>query len=95
MDSEHLCWLREILVTDAKGQDAVAMEISYDSGRGRTPHFFRVPHEDMPEARALYKEWGGIRAEGFRRGTTAKGPSVPFAPSISVWRKPDAFRTKP
>lgn len=87
MDSEHLCWIREILVTDSKGQDAVAMEFSYDSGREQTPRFFRVPQEDIVEVRSLYKEWGGNRAEGYRRGTTAMGPSVPFARSMRNWSK--------
>jgi hypothetical protein len=87
MDIEHLCWLREFLVTDTKGHDAVAMEFSYDSGRERTPHFFRVPEADLMEARFLYKGWGGKRAEGFRRGTTVKGPSLPFTPSIRLWRE--------
>lgn len=87
MDTEHLCWLREFLVTDVKGQDAIALEFSYDSGRERTPRFFRVPQEDMIEARSLYKEWGGSRARGYRYGSTVQGPSVPFAPSIKIWRE--------
>ena len=87
MDVEHLCWLCEYVAVDAKGQDSIRMEFSYDDGRVRTPHFFRVPEGDMKEAQALYKEWGGTRAEGYRRGTTAKGPSMPFAPSIRVWRE--------
>lgn len=85
MDIEHLCWLREFVMTDAKGNDLVAMEFSYDSGRARTPHFFRVPPEDTLEARSLYQKWGGIRAEGYRRGTTAQGPSVPFARPRRIW----------
>lgn len=87
MDIEHLCWLREFLVTNKVGNDVIAMEFSYDNGMKRTPHFFRVPPEDLIEARLLYHEWGGIRAEGYRRGTTVKGPSVPFAPSIKVWNR--------
>ncbi|HZQ08808.1 MAG TPA: hypothetical protein VFD70_19655 [Anaerolineae bacterium] len=87
MDIEHLCWLREIVVTDVKGQERVQMEFSYDNGIHRAPHFFPVPPQDLTEARALYQAWGGIRAPGYRRGTTAKGPSKPFAPSIQLWRE--------
>jgi hypothetical protein len=53
MDIEHLCRLREFVVTDVKGQEAIAMEFSYDNGRERTPRFFRVPQADMIKARAL------------------------------------------
>lgn len=87
MDIEHLCWLREYLMIDTKGNDLIAMEFSYDNGIKRTPHFFRVPPEDLMEARSLYREWGGNRDERYRRGSTVKGPSVPFAPSVKVWRK--------
>jgi len=87
MDVEHLCWLHEFVVTDAKGQDTVALEFSYDMGTERTPRFFRVPPEDMTVARSLYKEWGGSRARGYRHGTTVQGPSIPFAPSIKIWRE--------
>ncbi len=87
MDIEHLCWLREVLLTDTKGQDAVSMEWSYDNGLAGAPRFFRVPAEDMLKARALYQEWGGLRAEGYRRGTLAKGPALPYAASIKIWRQ--------
>jgi hypothetical protein len=55
MNVEQICWLRETLVTNAEGQDKVGMDISYETGLGRTPHFFTVPQEDLIEARALYK----------------------------------------
>ncbi len=87
MDIEHLCWLREIVVTDAKGLDTVGLEFSYDTGRAQTPRFFRVPAVDVTQARSLYQEWGGTRPDGYRRGSTVKGPSRPFAPSIQVWRE--------
>jgi hypothetical protein len=87
MDVEHICWMREYVVTDAKGLDSIRMEFSYDNGRGRTPHFFRVPPQDLAQARALYLEWGGVRDVGMQRGNTVRGPSLPFAPSIKVWRQ--------
>lgn len=87
MDVEHLCWMRELLVADPKGNDTVRMEVSYDDGRGRTPQFFRVPEEDVTQARALYKEWGGFRDPQYRQGTTAKGPGKPVLPSIKIWRE--------
>ena len=87
MDIEHLCWLREILVAKPVGGDIVGLEFSYDTGILRTPRFFRVPEEDVPQALTLYKEWGGFRDPGYRRGTTAKGPSQSFAPSIKIWKE--------
>ncbi len=39
------------------------------------------------EARALYLAWGGSRSEGYRIGTTVKGPWVPSVQSKSIWRK--------
>lgn len=87
MDIQHICWLREILVAEPAGGDIVGMEFSYDTGIQRVPRFFRVPQGDVAEAVTLYKGWGGIRAPKYRRGTTVKGPSIPFAPSIQVWRE--------
>ena len=66
---------------------SIRMEFSYDHGKGRTPHFFRVLPQDMVQASALYLEWGGIRTEGIRRGSTVKGPSLPYAPSVKIWRQ--------
>jgi hypothetical protein len=87
MDIEHLCWLREILVAEPAGGDTVGMEFSYDNGTLRVPRFFRVPQAEVAQARTLYQEWGGIRSPEYRRGTTAKGPSNPFAPSIKIWKE--------
>lgn len=87
MDIQHICWLREILVAEPAEGDIVGMEFSYDTGALRLPRFFRVPQGDVTQAVALYQDWGGIRAPEFRRGTTVKGPSNPFAPSIKVWRE--------
>lgn len=87
MDVEHLYWMREVLVINAKGTDEIRMEVSYDDGRGRAPQFFRVPEADITQARALYQEWGGFRAPEYRRSTTAKGPGKPPSPSIKVWRE--------
>jgi len=87
MDVEHMTWLHEYIITDAVGKDAIALEFSYDSGFEHAPRFFRVPQKDVPEAHALYAALGGSRGEGFRSGTTVKGPSLPFAPSIKLWRE--------
>ncbi len=87
MNVEQICWMREMLVRDADGQDHVVMQVSFDNGYGRTPHFFRVPPQDYAQARSLYAEWGGMRAEGFRIGTVAKGPGKPFVPMSYAWRK--------
>jgi len=87
MDIEQICWMREYVVRDPKGLDSIRIEVSYDDGRGRTPHFFRIPPDDLPQASALYLKWGGVRYAGTRRGNTVKGPSVPFAPSVKIWRE--------
>jgi len=87
MNIGQICWLREVLVTDRNGEAAITMEFSCDSGAGRTPRFFPVPTADLAQMRALYKEWGGSRAEGYRIGTTAQGPSIPIARSIRLWRE--------
>lgn len=87
MNKEHLYWLRERLVTDPAGHDEIRMEFSCDNGMTRPRRFFRVPAQNVIEARALYQEWGGSRPPEFRLGTTAKGPGTPFAPSIHLWRE--------
>jgi hypothetical protein len=84
---EQICWLREKLVTDADGQERVVMEVSFDNGFGRTPQFFRVPTQDHDKARSLYAAWGGVRAQGYRIGTVAKGPGKPAVPNSYAWRK--------
>jgi hypothetical protein len=73
MNIQRIRFLREVLASNAKGKQTINMEFSYDSGE-RPPHFFGVPDEDVPQARALYLEWGGSRPEGYRRGATVKGP---------------------
>ena len=87
MHIERICWLREILVSDDDGQDRVAMEFSCDRGIEHSPRFFRVSMDDLPQACALYREWGGMRTEGYRIGTTAQGPCLPATASIRVWRE--------
>lgn len=87
MNIQRIRFLRERLVADSKGKDSAAMEFSYDSGAERAPHFFGVPDDDVPETRALYLAWGGTGPEGYRVGTTVKGPWIPNAPSKSIWRK--------
>lgn len=87
MDTEHLYWLRERLVADPAGHDEIRIEYSYDNGMTRVRRFFRVPEQDVIEARALYQEWGGSRPPECRIGTTAKGQGKPFAPSIHLWRE--------
>ena len=83
---EQITWLRERVVTNRQGEDTLAMEFSCDSGYGRTPQFFTVKVEDLREARLLYRAWGGDRPEGYRVGTTVKGPGKPRTPSIRIWR---------
>jgi hypothetical protein len=73
MDIQRIRFLREVLVTNTKGQQSITMEFSYDSGE-RPPRFFGVPDDDVSRARALYVAWGGSRPEGYRRGTTVKSP---------------------
>lgn len=87
MNVEQIYWLREKLEIAPNGQDRVMIEFSCDSGLGRTPHFFRVKEVDLLQARSLYRQWGGIRSEGFRIGTTVRGPGIPMPPSIQLWRK--------
>lgn len=87
MDIEHMTWLHEYVVKDPAGQDAIALEFSYESGYEHTPHFFPVPKNEVQQAHTLYLAWGGSRTEGFRSGTTVKGPSLPFPPSIKLWRE--------
>lgn len=87
MDVQHLCWLREYMVKNPAGQDVIAMEFSYDSGAGNRARFFRVPEEDFVQARGLYAEWGGERAQGYRVGTAVRGPGLAFTPSVQVWRE--------
>ncbi len=76
MDTGRICFLREILVTDRKGQTMRTLEFSYDEGSKREPHFFGVPTDDLAQTHQLYVEWGGTRAEGYRRGTTVKRPEL-------------------
>lgn len=85
MHIERIQFLREVLVTDREGKSASTMEFSYDSGNDRVPHFFGVPDDDVPQARELYLAWGGNRPEGYRTGTTVKGPPTPPVQSKSIW----------
>lgn len=87
MNIQKVRFLREVLVTDAKGHDTITMEFSYDSDLERTPHFFEVPAQDVPKARSLYAAWGGRRTVGHRQGTTVNGPWIPFIQSKSMWRQ--------
>lgn len=87
MKIEQICWLREILKTDPTGQETVAFEFSCDSGYGRAPVFFPVIAADVPQARALYRELGGSRPDGYRIGTAVQGQGVPRPPSIAVWKQ--------
>ena len=87
MNVEQICWLRERLELVPGGGDRVMVEFSCDPGTGRTPHFFRVQETDLAHARSLYREWGGVRANGYRIGTTVRGPGIPAAQSIRIWRQ--------
>lgn len=87
MNIRKIRFLREVMVTDAQGQDTIKMEFSYDRDLDRTPHFFEVPASEIRKARALYAAWGGRRAEGYRQGTTVKGPWIPFIQSKSMRRQ--------
>ncbi len=78
MDIEHLCWLREYLVTDKLKNDHVAYEFSNDSGMFSVARFFRVPQRDEAAAQAYYHTHGGKRAPGDRIGTTIAGPAAPY-----------------
>ncbi len=86
MHIERIQFLREVLVTDRKGKSTSTMEFSCDSGAERAPHFFGVPDDDVPQARALYLAWGGKRPEGYQIGTTVRGPWIPPVQSKSIWR---------
>ncbi len=87
MHIERIQFLREVLVTDRKDKSTSTMEFSYDNGNDRVPHFFGVPDDDMPQARALYLAWGGNRPEGYQIGTTVRGPWIPPVQSKSIWRQ--------
>ena len=82
---DRIQFLREVLVTDRQGKAAGTMEFSYDSGVEQAPHFFGVPDDDLPQARALYLAWGGNRPEGSQIGTTVRGPWIPAVQSRNIW----------
>lgn len=77
MHINRIQFLRDILVTDRNGKATSTMEFSYDSGNERAPHFFGVPDDDIPQARALYLAWGGNRPKGYQVGSTVRGPWIP------------------
>ncbi len=81
MDVQQIRFLREIEVTDAQDQKQITLEFSCDDGIRRSPHFFRIPDEDLTAARALYLTWGGSRPEGYRIGSTVRSPLWPAFPS--------------
>lgn len=87
MDSQRVYFLRELLTRDAKGQDVLIMEFSYENGSRRAPRFFEVPDAEVLKARVLYAAWGGIRLEGYRRGTTVQRPWVPAILWKNTWRE--------
>ncbi len=84
MHIDRIQFLREILVTDHKGKSTSTIEFSYDSGAERAPHFFGVPDDYIPQARALYLAWGGSRLAGYQIGTTVRGPWIPPVQSKSI-----------
>lgn len=74
MDIQRILFLREVVVTDGNGKTTIALEFSLDSGADRTPRFFGVPDDDLPQARLLNQQWGGSRPEGYRVGSTVPRP---------------------
>ena len=60
--------LREILVTDAWGKTTSTMQYSFDNASYLQPVFFEVPFNEQVQARELYAEHGGRRAEEIRIG---------------------------
>jgi len=87
LNIRRIHFLREVLVSDANGQDSITFEFTYDNGGGRAPHFFGVTDDDLPQARALYAVWGGRRLHGYRYGSTVKGPGSPFIQSRNAGEK--------
>ena len=87
MNLKSIYFLREVLVMDGDGKDTIAYEFSYDNGGHREPHFYFVSDTDTSQASALYLAWGGIRADGYRQGSTVKSPGSPFIQSKGLWRK--------
>lgn len=87
MNTQRICFLREVLVRDAKGRDKMIIEFSYENGKQREAPFFEVPDAELLQAQVLYAAWGGIRPAGYRRGTTVKRPWVSLIQSKSMWRQ--------
>jgi hypothetical protein len=76
MNIDRVRFLREVLVTDAKGKTTLVMEFSYDDRFEYRHRFFGVPDDQEMIARRLYEEWGGSRLEGYWRGTTVGRPET-------------------
>ena len=74
MDIKRVSFLREILVSDRQGKTTSVIEFSYDDRFVRRQRFFGVPDLEEAQARQLYQEWGGSRAEGCRFGATVGRP---------------------
>lgn len=68
MDFRNVHHLREILVTDAYGKTASAMQYSTQQISRFRPKFVEVPFKDQKLARELYLRLGGKRREGSRIG---------------------------
>ncbi len=75
MDLKNVRHLREILITDARGETTSIMQYSSQTVSHFRPNFAEVPLDDQARARDLYLKWGGRRREGMKFGMTVIIPT--------------------
>ncbi len=76
MDLKNVRHLREILVTDARGNTTKTMQYSSQNASHFRPKFSEVPSEDQARAHELYLSWGGQRRDGISIGMTVTIPNL-------------------
>lgn len=71
---QEIHFIRELLVSDYRGQFSAVMQISTDNTASVHPRFKEAPFYEQADVRALYYELGGGRNEGAAMGTTVVLP---------------------
>jgi hypothetical protein len=75
MSINEIHFIREILVTDYRGNKIPTIQASSANASSLHPNFQEVPFYELEEVRALYHELGGARLEGWNSGSTVIIPN--------------------
>jgi hypothetical protein len=68
--TDHIHFIREVLVRDKRGRKIPTIQVSYSKPFDTNPTFREVAKSNQKEARAIYQELGGGRLEHWWVGLT-------------------------